>query len=155
MLLHIIPKLFSTVRDCTIADLTIEPFGLQLRGGVELRTVRPYLNKRYAVAARRIGRKALDGILIETPEPISAYSYTARWAIEAQHLVTHHVTCKLLDRDFDAASEDSVLWYAHSESLGGWISREPDQIAPLQRERSWNLKRASMMANANRAASIS
>jgi hypothetical protein len=134
MLLHIIPKLFSTVRDCTIADLTIEPFGLQLRGGVELRTVRPYLNKRYAVAARRIGRKALDGILIETPEPISAYSYTARWAIEAQHLVTHHVTCKLLDRDFDAASEDSVLWYAHSESLGGWISREPDQIAPLQRE---------------------
>jgi Family of unknown function (DUF6012) len=92
------------------------------------------------VAARRVGRKALAGILIETPELVAAYSYTARWAIEAQHLVTHHVSCKLLDRDFDAASENSVLWYAHCESLGGWKSREPDHIAPIRREPVMELK---------------
>jgi hypothetical protein len=142
MLLHIIPKLFSGVPHCTIADLTIEPFGLHLRGGVELPTVRPYPNKRYAVAARRIGRKALEGILIETPEPVAAYSYTARWATEAQHRVSHHVTCKLLDRDFDAASKHSVLWYAHSVSLGGWKVANRTRLRLSGASRSWNLRRA-------------
>jgi hypothetical protein len=125
MLLHIRPKLLCPFRDCAIVDLTIEPFGLTLRGDRELRTGHPYPNKRYFVASRRSTRKALDGILIETPEHVPAYRYTARWSIAAQLLITHHVSCEVLDRDFDVASEDSTLWLAYYDSLGGWRSRDP------------------------------
>jgi Family of unknown function (DUF6012) len=81
MLLHIRPKLFAPFKDpVALVDLEITLFGLQFRGGVDLATRRPYPNKRFPVACRREARKALDGILIETPGPVDEFHVTARWA---------------------------------------------------------------------------
>lgn len=97
MLLHIRPRLFCPFKNVALVDLTIEPLVLQLVGGIDLATGRPYRNKYYTVAYRKQGRKAIDGILIETGNPIEELGYTARWAIEAALLVTHRVLYTALD----------------------------------------------------------
>jgi hypothetical protein len=125
MLLHIRPRLFSRFKHVSLIDLAITPLGLHLRGDDDLATRRPYRNKYYAVACRKQGHKAIDGILIETAAPVDEMRYTARWAVEASAILTHHVHYKLLDHDFDAASDDMTLWYASSPTLGGRSKRWP------------------------------
>lgn len=134
MLLHLQPSLYSPFEAVALVDLTIEAFALHLQGGTDLVTRRPYPNKRYAVACRKQGRKALDGILIETTKPISEFTCVTRWAIAAERLAVHHVRYRVLDSEFDAATESMVFWYAFSESLGGWSNRWPEwatEIAPV------------------------
>ena len=125
MLLHIRPRFFSSYRYVELIDLDIKPFGLHLEGGKDLATRRPYPNKRYAVACRKRGKKAIDGILLETGWPVNQFTYEARWAVEDTLPVSHRVEYKILDREFDAASDDMTLWYACSRELGGWSNRFP------------------------------
>ena len=104
MLLHIRPRLFSPYQ-VALVDLEVSPLGLHLRGGVDLTTRWPYPNKWQAVACRKLGNKAIDGILIETGKRLDEWRTTARWAVNASMVVTHRVHYKLLDHDFDAASD--------------------------------------------------
>src|SRR5579863_7814659 len=101
MLLHIRPRLFlRDKRRCELTELAVEPFGLHLRGGVELATRRPYPNKRFHVACRKEGQKAINGLLIETRDHVSEFSTVARWTVEAAPPVTHRVTYTIIDQDF-------------------------------------------------------
>jgi hypothetical protein len=125
MLLHIRPRLFSPFKNVALIDLEIHPLGMRLRGGVDLITRRPYPNKRYAVACRKKGHKAIDGLLIETAAPLDKLTTTARWAIEAAMTVTHQVHYTLLDHDFDTASDDMMFWYGRGFESGGWSNRCP------------------------------
>jgi hypothetical protein len=137
MLWHIRPRLYSPFENVALIDLKIEPLGFFLIGGQDLVTRRPYPNKHYAVACRKQGQKAINGILIETLRPEAEIVVTARWAIEAEKAVTHEVHYTLLDRDFDAASDDMMLWYACGAELGGWSSRWPERfkgVAPVSVE---------------------
>lgn len=139
MLWHIRPRLLSPFRHVTLIDLKIDPLGLFLIGGKDVVTRRPYPNKRHAVACRKQGLKAIDGILIETERPDSELVVTARWAIEAELSVTHEVRYALLDRDFDAASDHMTLWRAHVWDFKQqpWSSRWPDRlkgVAPMSAE---------------------
>jgi hypothetical protein len=136
MLFHIRPRLYSPFR-VELIDFTIDPVGIRLVGGVDLATRRPYANKFYAVACRKRGKKAIDGIFIETAAGIDELHTTARWAVEATSAVTHHVHYRLLDHDFDAASDHLVFLYACSAGLGGWSSRWPENakgIPPVKEE---------------------
>lgn len=83
MLLHFCPRLFSPFKNVAIIDLQIDPIGIRLAGGIHLATRRPFPNKHFAVACRKEGRKAMNGILIETSMPVEEMHYTARWAVEA------------------------------------------------------------------------
>lgn len=137
MLFHIRPRLFSRFKNVALIDLEVDPLGLRLEGGIDLATRRPYPNKYYAVACRKKGHKAINGILIETETMPEELSYTARWAIDAALSVTHHVRYQLVDRDFAAASDDMMLWYACSGSLGNWTDRRPacwKNVAPVNAE---------------------
>jgi Family of unknown function (DUF6012) len=127
MLLHIRPQILSSYHVALI-DLEVDPLGLHLAGGVDLATRRPYPNKRYSVACRKLGHKAIDGILIETSARLDELDTTARWAVEASLVVTHRVHYKLLDHDFDAASDLTLLWYACSGELGAWSDRWPGGV---------------------------
>jgi Family of unknown function (DUF6012) len=124
MLLHIRPRLFSRYHVALI-DFEVSPLGLHLAGGVDLATRRPYPNKWYSVACRKLGNKAIDGILIETGQRLDEWRTTARWAVEASSVVTHRVQYKLLDHDFDAASDKMEFWCACCAELGGWSNRWP------------------------------
>jgi hypothetical protein len=137
MLVHIRPRLFSPFKNVALIDLEIDPLRIHLAGGVDLATRRPYPNKRYAVACRKQGHKAIDGILIEARTSIDDLRTTARWAIESACFVTHHVHYRILDHDFDAASDDMMLWYAYCAELGGWRNRFPawaKEIPPIYAE---------------------
>jgi hypothetical protein len=124
MLLHIRPRFFTRY-EVALIDLEISPLGIHLRGGVDLATRRPYPNRWYAVACRKLGTKAIDGILIETGGRVDELHMTARWAVEASKAVTHRVHYKLLDHEFEAASDKTVFWRACCEELGGWSDRWP------------------------------
>lgn len=137
MLLHIRPRLYSPYRNVELIDLDIDPLGLHLRGGADLAARRPYPNRRYAVACRKRGLKAVDGILIETKEPLDVFHVTARWAVEAHRAVTHHVHYRLLDHDFDAASDDMFLWAAVALKIGKVADVEKWPMKWLDRSPAW------------------
>ncbi|MGV7193595.1 DUF6012 family protein [Xanthomonas axonopodis] len=102
MLIHISPRLLEPrgiSTRCELIDITVAPFGLVLRNGIEVVARRPYPNKRYQVACRKIGRKAMNGLLIETTGTVDAFRVVTRWAVEGEMLCTHEVgfsrhTCK-------------------------------------------------------------
>jgi hypothetical protein len=125
MLLHIRPRLFSPFRNVALIDLEFPELGINLAGGADLATRRPYRNKGYAVGCRKRGQKPIDGILIETKGWLDAFHCRARWAIEAEQVIVHEVHYRLLDDEFDAASDDMTLWYEHPVECGGWPSRRP------------------------------
>ena len=127
MLLHIRPRLFSSFfRQVTVVDLRIAEFDLHLVGGIDLVTRHPYPNRGYFVVCRREGRnKRIDGIFIEMAGWIEAFRCVTRWAFESAWVVEHTVHYKLLDRDFDAASDDMTLWNGYHLEDGGWPDRRP------------------------------
>ncbi|MEB1785431.1 DUF6012 family protein [Xanthomonas campestris pv. campestris] len=64
MLIHLAPRLLEPQgipTRCELIDIAIAPFGLLLRNGIEVVARRPYPAKRYQVACRKIGRKAMKG----------------------------------------------------------------------------------------------
>lgn len=129
MLIHITPKLYLVYRNeaphCKLIDLTIEEMGLVLSGTSDLATRRPYPNKNYLVGCRKLGQKAIDGIFIETQNHVPSFTTVARWAVNADMVLTHRTNYIVLDNDFDAVSDNMKLWFATSPSLGSWSSRWP------------------------------
>jgi len=136
MLIHITPRIFGN-RDfepCQLVDLNCAELGLALKANVELMARRPYPNKNYLVACRKRGQKAMQGFLIERPDPVREFTVVTRWAVAAWHVATHRVRYIVLDDDYDTISDNIVLWYGMSDGLGGWESRWPKQyedIAPV------------------------
>lgn len=128
MLVHLAPQMFACRKNepCSLIDLTCAEFGLFLDGGKELTARRPYPNKDYLVACRKVGQKAMNGILIESQEPIREFTVVVRWAVAASHIATHRVRYIVLDDEYDTLSENMVLWYATHESCGGLESRWPE-----------------------------
>lgn len=125
MLLHLSPTLCNQGRDVALVDVYVLPFGLRLVGGVDVVARRPYPNKTYHVACRKVGNKAVRGFLVEAPAPLTRWTVVSRWAVDAERLLTHTVRYQLLDSDFDAASDSMVLWYGTEAELGGWSDRIP------------------------------
>jgi hypothetical protein len=125
MLIHITPRFVTCEQsgpNIELVDLRIDELGLFLRGGKEITTRRPYPNKHFNVACRNIGRKAVDGILIETDKPLAELTLEMRWAAQADSLMKHRVRYVVIDRDFDAVSDNMLLW----TSDGTWPSRWPE-----------------------------
>lgn len=125
MLLHLSPTLLCESQDVVLVDVHVLPFGLRLIGGVDVVARRPYPNKRYRVACRKVGRKAVRGFLVATPAPLRTWTVVTRWALDAERLLTHTVRYELLDGDFDAASDSMMLWHGADAELGGWSDRIP------------------------------
>lgn len=125
MLLHVSPKLVNAGPDVALIDVLVMPYGLRLIGGVDVDARRPYPNKTYRVACRKVGRRAVHGLLLLTPEPLTRWSVVTRWAVDASVVLTHRVNYELLDSDFAAASDSMVLWYGTDDEWGGWSDRIP------------------------------
>lgn len=151
MLLHLRPRLFCSFKDVSVVDIAIPSLNLYLQGDADITARRPYPNKQYAVACRKKGRKAVDGLLIATAEPLTQFECVTRWAIEATAVVTHRVQYMLSDQEFDAASDDMVLWYACNEDRN-WSNRWPpdkERLAPVRLEPVMELTGRSIGRRAN------
>lgn len=128
MLIHITPRIYQGPHgffDVELVDVRIDQFGLHLRGGVEVAARKPYPNKQYHVACKKVGQKAICGILLDVGERPKSFVATTRWAVNADRIVVHRVEYVLLDEEFDTATDNMILWHAMSASLGGWSSRWP------------------------------
>lgn len=119
MLIHIRPMMYSYY-PATIIDLDLHPFDLHLVAGKDLNVGHPYPNRHYTVGCRKDKRKITDGILVETSSPIQRIRTTARWAVDGERVITHVVDYEIVDQDFDAVSDDTVLWLAR---WNGWRAR--------------------------------
>lgn len=128
MLLHIIPRLYASKENepkCALIDLYCPELNLRLRDGIELVARRPYPNKNYLVACRKMGHKAMEGLLIETQERIRTLSTVTRWVVGEERIVHHRVQYSVLDDELDAITDSMVLWSAMAPELGGFPDRRP------------------------------
>lgn len=123
---------YRDTEPCKLIDVSSDELGVMLKGGEHLTARRPYPNKNYLVACRKVGQKAMQGILIKTPTPVREFNVVTRWAIAASYIATHRVLYIVLDDDFDAISENMVLWYAMNGGHGAWKSRWPDRYKDIR-----------------------
>jgi hypothetical protein len=77
------------------------------------------------VACRKVGQKAVNGILVETQCPVQEFTVVTRWAVAASHIATHSVRYIIVDQEFDTVSEEMMLWGAIHPSQGEYKSRYP------------------------------
>lgn len=128
MLIHFVPRYLirsSFERDVKLIDFHCPELGLKLLGGKELVARKPYPNKSFLVACRKIGQKAIDGFLVEIDNDLSEFFAITRWQINDEQIVEHIVKYTVLDDEFDAVTGNMVLWSAMSPSLGGFSDRCP------------------------------
>ena len=135
MLLHIIPRIHAfraSEPECRLVDVRCDALDLHLQEGVELTARRPYPNKNYLVACRKVGQRAINGLLIATDQRLDQFAVETRWAVGAERVVTHRVRYFVLDTEFDAVTEEMTLWCGRAEPH--WPSRWPEWaigIAPI------------------------
>ncbi|RMR16843.1 hypothetical protein ALP90_200106 [Pseudomonas amygdali pv. ulmi] len=127
MLIHLIPNILADRSNvpCSLVDVTSPELGLNLIGGKELTARRPYPNKNYLVACRKIGQKAVNGFLVETQVPLREFTVVTRWAVAARHIAKHSVRYIITDEEFDTVTEEMMLWSATHPSQGEYKSRYP------------------------------
>ncbi|HDQ4465220.1 TPA: hypothetical protein P9G65_005533 [Pseudomonas aeruginosa] len=121
MLIHICPRLMMPVGfelPCALIDVRVQEFGLHLIGDREVVARQPYANKRYYVACRKTGRKAINGLLIEVPGHVPLFTVVTRWSIAAEVVLRHRVNYVVLDDQFEAVTDEPMLW--------GMAGRVPD-----------------------------
>lgn len=131
MLIHLVPRLYlgerTAAKDCALVDVSLPEMALCLRAGKEVTACRPYPNKRYLVARRNGGRRAVAGILIEHAGRLEQFTMVARWTIDRGEVLTHKIEYRVIDHDFDAVSEDMILWSGMRRQA--WSDRWPPALA--------------------------
>ncbi|OLF81929.1 hypothetical protein AWH63_10330 [Marinobacter sp. C18] len=146
MLLHVTPTFRTCARSgrhVELIDYRVANHNLTLKAGEELVTRRPHPNKTYQVACRRIGQKAIDGLLFELPDQTDAVRTVARWSVNAEFVVVHEIEYRIQDRELDAATDNALLWHRTHLSLGDWENRCPTHLAmysPMQLKSCFSLK---------------
>lgn len=149
MLVHLRPRLRSNLHTAELVEFSIEKWGVKLDGYNDLVTKRPYKNKTYHVASRRIGRKAVDGIFFEVEGPVGEFTTVAQWLHDYGTVCEHVVHYKVLDDDYDAISDDTTMWHGASAQLGGWEPRWPEGVepTPVRYEHYMSLEEGSVGSN--------
>lgn len=113
MLIHISPRLLVPAGfslPCELIDIRIKEFDLQLTGGRDAVARQPFPNKRYYVACRKKGRRAINGLLIEVPGHVPVFTVITRWSIGAEVVLRHQVRYVVLDEQFEAVTDYKLLW---------------------------------------------
>lgn len=129
MLIHLCPSLYSYSVDglVSLLDVTSDELGVSLRGGVHLDARRPFPNKRYLVACRKTGQKALCGFLIDAPAWLWEFTVVTRWHNHTHdQVMTHRVHYRVLDDMHDAVSDKMVLWLGYQDEECHFKNRTPE-----------------------------
>ncbi|MFG0773063.1 DUF6012 family protein [Vibrio plantisponsor] len=131
MLLHLIPKILNRYLDVQVEliDVQIPELNVTLTGGEHLVVRKPFPNKSYYVACRKVGRKAMRGLLIETDKQLKQFTVITRWNAkselwkpETEKVLTHKVNYTVADSDFDVISDDHTFYYAQSNFESRWLT---------------------------------
>lgn len=139
MFIHITPKIYrpaelAFISKCILSEIHIPELDVTLVHGEDIDTRKPYPNKNYFVGCRKKGRKAIEGLFVESPTHLSKFTVINKWLVDGEGTVTHKVNYRVLDNEFDAVSDSMILWHATSESLGSWEDRTPENMKPFSKE---------------------
>ncbi|MEZ8930339.1 MULTISPECIES: DUF6012 family protein [unclassified Vibrio] len=131
MLLHLVPKImnrYSNV-ELELIDVQIPELNVTLTEGKDLVVRKPFPNKSYHVACRKVGRKAMHGLYLEVDKQLTNFSVIthwkakcANWADEQEKTLTHRVNYTVADTDFDAISDDHTLQYGQFGFESRWLT---------------------------------
>lgn len=142
MYYHFIPKYFADnpERECRLKSLEIPELGIHF-ADKEIKTIKPYPNKRYHVGCLRHGFKGRNfiGLVVETETPVTNFTKVCKWAVypmgrdesdepDIGLIVEHTTRYHLLDTDFPLFSDDPMM-------LNGW--RIKDKSYPQRRPLNW------------------
>ncbi|MEZ8372786.1 DUF6012 family protein [Vibrio cyclitrophicus] len=124
MLLHLVPKILNRYQgvDVSLVDVQIPEINLTLKAEVDLVVRKPFPNKCYFVACRKVGRKAICGLYLDVDKQLESFSVITRWEFNAEQILTHEVNYKVADTDYDAISDDHTMLYAQSDFESRWIT---------------------------------
>ncbi|HBP4890417.1 TPA: quorum threshold expression element, QteE [Pseudomonas aeruginosa] len=140
MLIHICPRLLMPVGlavPCALIDVWVKEFNLLLVGGRDVAACQPYPNKRYHVACRKQGSKAINGLLIDVSGHVPLFTVITRWSIaaEVEAVLRHQVNYVVLDAKLDAVTDYPVLWNRLCFEMGDFPSRVTDVLKQQAGER--------------------
>lgn len=131
MLLHLVPQImnrYSNV-ELELIDVQIPELNVTLTGGKDLVVRKPFPNKSYHVACRKVGRKAMHGLYMEVDKQLKNFSVITRWKAkcanwtdEQEKTLTHRVNYTVADTDFDVISDDHTMQYAQFEFESRWLT---------------------------------
>ncbi len=81
MLLHLVPQIVNRYLDVELEliDVQIPELNVILTGGEDLVVRKPFPNKTYHVACRKVGRKAVHGLYLEVGKQLTKFSVVTRW----------------------------------------------------------------------------
>ncbi len=133
MLIHLTPRIYNKYSDITseLIDFSIPYFDLILTPGVEIMIGRPYPNKCYGVISRKVGQKAMIGILIDVDGPVSSFVTIARWLVDG--VITEHVVNMIVnDQDFDCITDDPLFWYSDGKNFKSRWLPEHEDLSPVE-----------------------
>lgn len=124
MLLHLVPQIVNKYSDVVVSliDVQIPELNVTLKADIDLVVRKPFPNKTYLVACRKIGRKAIHGLYIDVDKQLEHFSVITRWAVNATRVVTHKVNYTVADTDYDAISDDHTMLYAQSNFESRWLT---------------------------------
>ncbi|EFB0088150.1 hypothetical protein H0L72_004743 [Salmonella enterica] len=133
MYLHIVPNLFHLMaNECRLKSITIPEFDFKIEVDA-LSTGRPWPNRNVWVGMRK-GRKAINGLLLNTDKKIKWFTTEYQWNIESMGMISHRVTSYIEDDEFDLVSQDILLnngfdeWECRVHSA--YENKAPVQIQP-------------------------
>lgn len=93
-----------------LIDVSVPELNLTLKGDVDIVARTPYPNKCYQIVCRKKGRKAINGIFIETDKKLTNFTQITRWAVNGE-IATHKIHFHILDSDFDAITSEIMMWH--------------------------------------------
>ena len=112
MLIHFCPRLLTPAGfDLPCGDrhphqgVRPAPAWRARRGGAS-----PLPDKRYHVACRKSGCKAVNGLLVDVEKHVPLFTVDTRWSIDAEVVLRHRVEYVVLDAEHDAVSDYMLLW---------------------------------------------
>ncbi|MDS1820758.1 DUF6012 family protein [Vibrio parahaemolyticus] len=140
MLYHITPQIrcskYGNIA-IELLDITIPELDLNLKEGSDVVVRKPYPNKNYLVACRKIGKKAIDGILINSEVKLSEYTVITRWVLNRELVISHVVKNRVLDDEHELVSDNMCNLYGTTIDNKNYPHRFPQwfldaNVSPLQ-----------------------
>lgn len=119
MIAHLTPRIYNRFADVNIEleSVYFPEFALTLYGETDLALRKPYPNKCYQVACKKKGRKAINGILLNTNSIPEDFTMVTTWNMDGLHTLTHEVKYTIIDKEFDYITDNPCAWYSTSNSL--------------------------------------
>lgn len=137
MLIHVTPQFYSRYKNLAplLIRLEIPELGVSLDGH-HLATRKPWPNKCVFDGCRRIGQKAVSGLLFDVPFEVTHYTMLAHWQTPGlPGFVVHEVRHEIIDSDFEFLSDEMVFWGRDSSfparGLGLTGNFTPSQAKPF------------------------